>query len=177
MPRMKPPASSVMSSTLRAIVSSVRSRPAVPSPFSSRLVTVSMFFMVLSRLSIVDCRLDRAIRRMAPPVPATSPWVVPMSDLIDSVISRTFLIEVLTSSASALVTLSTLAAMWSTRASSLSSTSALLSMSSLMFSAMLVMVPEVSFRTSSRMSLRIGISVPTSAMMSPIAVGSRTFLI
>ncbi len=47
------PASSVISSTLLAMVSSVSRRPAVPCPFSRREVMVSMLCRVLSRLSTV----------------------------------------------------------------------------------------------------------------------------
>ena len=141
----------------------------MPSPLSSRAVIVSMFFIVLSRLSMRRLQLGRASRAPSLPVAATCPCVVPTSVLIDSVISRTFLIDSLTSPASAVVTPSTLAAMWSTRfEQALERDRSCVSISLLTLSAMSVMVPEVSLRTSSRMSCRIGSSVPTSSMMSPM---------
>ena len=69
-----------------------------------------MFCMVLSRLVIVVCSFSIEPRTAAP-VCWISPCVVPISVLIDSVISRTFFSEFLMSSASVVVMLSTVAAM------------------------------------------------------------------
>ncbi len=67
--------------------------------------------------------------------------------------------------------------MLSIRPNKRSSTTELVSISLFTFSAMSVMVPEVKRRTSCRMSCRIGNSEPTLSMISPMATGSRTFLI
>ena len=95
-----PPASSVISSTLLAMVSSVSRRPTVPCPFVDARgdaldVLHGLVEVVDGRLQLGRASCARRCRSIC-----TSPSLVPTSVLIDSVMSRTFLIDSLTSPAS-----------------------------------------------------------------------------
>ena len=131
------------------MVSSASNRPAVPSPCFKRVVTVSTLVIERSMASMLFCRLWTEVRSSWP-VAATSPSLLPTSDLSPSVISRTLRTVTLMSSASVRVIPSTSAAMLSTRCSSRSSTIELRSTRALAFSAICLTGPAVMAWTSRR---------------------------